>query len=824
MVRYTYLFLIVVLVFGVTAPGKAKEPIPEKSSPVLDGEMTRALRGGRILMNYDNLDVRVLARLMAELTGKNIILDDRVRGRVTVISTREVTPDEAWDIFRVALERYGFMVRERDGYVQIVPLSEARRTGKVTLNPQWGRSSDIVMAVLLFKKADVNLLQNVVRPLLSEVGVLQPYIPGRALLVVDRAPVVAKIARLTRTIDNAHPEQHVSILFPRYAEATALAPILNKLLMKRRQLPGVERLSIEAFGPSNAIIIHGTKRQILTVKDLVHRLDLPRAAPKQLEEPRFYVYQLQNAKAEDVAKILSEMLAEKAQAQKEVEKAELRNRPGTVPNGSRQGQKPKPDVMSPYATSLHKTGQTKKKVFVSSKVASDPETNSLIFFVSPKEYSELKKLVAYLDLPRKQVLVTAVVAEVSLSALLKRSAAFQAITSGGVLSSFNGGLTSEGLLSFLSSGNFVVGVVGSGTRTVNVGGRDVEVPEFFLQFGAEGTNNDFNLISAPRVMTEDHQEAEINVGNVVPFATGARFDNFGQPLITYDYRDVGIKLTVTPHVSQSDRIRLELKQEVQEVTDFLQQNLGGFGYVVPLISNRDVSTTVTVEDGQTLMIGGLISKRTIETIRKVPILGDIPLLKEIFSETRKEDKKTTLFIALTPHIVDVPSDVARLDKPYKEFLQGHQNLRDSQVERHDTRPSPYTLRNANRHEVPDPYQEGSLGEEVPAEDRVQVVISELHWSSSPRPKSESVPEVEVLNKQDTPVELLLVVTVRNPEGEVVKLEAPPVRIGGGEVKQVELPSYRFGSVGVYEFDLQAFAGDQMVGRLALPQKVKVLKQ
>jgi hypothetical protein len=219
--------------------------------------------------------------------------------------------------------------------------------------------------------------------------------------------------------------------------------------------------------------------------------------------------------------------------------------------------------------------------FVSSKVSADPETNSLVLFVSPSEYEGLRAVIARLDLERRQVQISAVVAEVSLRRVRDVGVNWQAMTSGGVVGSFRGGLTEEGLLSYLAGGHFVVGAVGPNTRTIRVAGQDIQVPEFFAFLSALQDNSDFNLISAPRVLTQDNKEAIMNVGQVVPFATGGRLDAFGQPLVTFDYREVGIKLQVTPHVNQSGKIRMDIDQEIQEVTDYLQQEMAGVGFSAP---------------------------------------------------------------------------------------------------------------------------------------------------------------------------------------------------------------------------------------------------
>ena len=804
------------------------EAPPSPSGPLMN-EATRAqLRSGMVTLNYENLDIRLLARLMAEFTNRNIVLDQNVQGKITVISSSPVNADQAWQIFRIALERYGFGVVEANGVTQVMALKDIRKYAPVVKNPTTIRSG-MSVGVMVFQNADVNLMQNVLRPLLSDLGDIQPYLPAKALVVTDRSPMVERIAATARYLDQAHQDTIVSVNFPKYAEATEIAPILEELI-NPPGVPNERRTVVRAFEPSNAVMIYGEAANIAKVKAMLARIDVEEAAPEDVQDPRFYVINLQNAKAEDVAAILSEMLSEKADLQQQ----RLENNPRLArqaranANGATAET---PDAAS--AAKVDAEGDTAGKQatpFVSSKVAADVETNSLVFYISPSQFIEVEQLVQKLDAPRKQVLVTAVVAEVTLSRLMQTGANFQALTAGGVISAFNGGLTEEGLLSFLASGNFFIGASGSKVRTVNVNGRDINVPEQFGFISAEKNNSDFNLISAPRVLTEDHKQAEINVGNVVPFPTGAQFNAFGQPTVTYDYRDVGIKMLVTPHVSQSDTIKLEIEQEVQEVTDFLEQNLGGTGFTVPLISNRNVKTTITVRDGQTLMIGGLISKRTTETLRKVPILGDIPLIQNLFRELRKEEAKTTLFISLTPHIVTAPEEIDRIDRPYREYLEGDRNPADAQLEKRPT-----------RDEFRSPYEKADDG---------SVDFSKVGLDASDRaPSSRSTSsrnisgkvELEGFRLLETPVvggdarsavtidnagsessELVVIGTVRSPDGSRREIRADAVYVPPNSQAEVTLPTIDFDAgSGVYEVDLAVWENDQLRGRLRLPERIEV---
>jgi hypothetical protein len=302
----------------------------------------------------------------------------------------------------------------------------------------------------------------------------------------------------------------------------------------------------------------------------------------------------------------------------------------------------------------------------------------------------------------------------------------------------------------------------------------------------------------------------MEVGDVVPFPTGVRFDNNNQPLVTYDYKDVGIKLKFTPHISQSDTIRIDLEQEVQEVTSYLQQNQGGTGYSIPLISNRSVKTFATLKEGETLLIGGLISKKLVENISKVPILGDIPVIQGLFTTRHKEDQKTTLFISLTPYIIDHPDKLARLDRPYQEFLDGQPTPRDAQHELQDTKTS--------RHVVPDPY--GTTKQELPKAGAVTLrdfAIRPPEGSDNLRQAS-----LHISNQHTGPVEVVLVGQVHQPNGEVKQFSSEPLRLSPGEQRDVTLPPYRFPDLkGGFDFDVSAMVGDDVVARLPLSSRLEI---
>jgi general secretion pathway protein D len=796
----------------LTLPVWAQPPQPP---PAPTGPLLKSPGRGPMRMNYENLDIKVLAKLVSELSGRNIVLDDRVQGKVTLLSSREMSGAEIYDLFVLALERYGYTVKPKNGYDLVLPIPEARKQFERMVGPG---GTQPVLGLILLKNADVNQMLPALKPLVSDQNLIQAYPNAKAIVMVEKPGIVHQVAALARQMDKATPTSRVQVMRLTYADSDKLAPVLQQVLSRSLQVPGdPAQPKVGSFAPANSLVIQGSEEQIATAMRIARRLDQPRSAPDQIEKPQFYVKFLQYAKAEDTAKVLVNLLSDSQEAQRKQQALDANNQNQANQQNAVvnliQSQQAYPKLQDSFVHPADQTGadQANQQIaFVSSKVAFDAETNSLVFFMSPSEYTKIEDLIAEIDVPRKQVLVLGMVAEVSLSKVLAQGAKLQVASGSGLLSSFRGGLTEEGLLSALASGSFTVGTLGSGaTRTINVGGRDVQVPTFFALINTITNTTDFNLISSPRILTSDHKEGVVEVGDVVPFATGARFDNFGQPLVTYDYKKVGIKLTFTPHVAQSDNLRIELDQQVQEVTDYLRQNLGGFGYVIPLISNRSVKTQVQLKEGETLLIGGLISKRTLDVVNKVPILGDIPIIENLFKETNKEERKTTLFIALTPYIVNHPDEIARLDRSYEKYLKEEGKPSDSQ---HEPRPT------AERHAVPEPY--GPSAAIAPPEG--SLVLENL--SVTPPDASDSLRQarVSIRNRNPFEVEVVLHQQVRAPGGLAADSRTEPQRLQPNEEREVVLPPYRFPTrSGDYYFDVSAWIGEQQVGRLPLPRRVEV---
>ena len=633
----------------------------EPQKPILSQTIAQSLRNGSVLLNFENIDIKVLARMMSELTGRNLIVDDAVKGKLTILSSRPVSIDEAWDIFKAAVHRYGFSFITKGDHIEIVPGSSARSSGRLMPALQASPSGEeYVMAVLIMSQGNPEEMLKTVKPLLSENGVLTSYKEGLALLIVDKASIVNRVGQIVKSLDQLEPSLRTEVFFPKYMEAEKVVDSIEPLYRDRLDK---KNFSIAAFAPSNGVVVSAFPHELKEVRRILERLDIPMAAPIKTEPARFFVYHLQFAQAEEVAKILSDMLSERQKAVEE----QLQESKVPATEAARRNNFPSATANITGATGAKDAPETVG--FTSSKVSADTETNSLVLYISPSEYDELKAVISKLDSERSQIQISAVVAEVSLKKVEELGIGWQALTSGGIIGSYKGGLTEEGLLNVLAGGNFVAGVVGSGTQTITVSNQSVDVPEFFAYLSALDSSNDFNLISAPRVLTQDNKQATINVGQVVPFATGSKLDAYGSPMVTFDYREVGIKLEVTPHMSRTGKIRLDVNQEIQEVTEYLDQEMAGVKFSAPVVSNRSVNTTVTIPDGQTLLIGGLISKRTSDQVKGIPILKDLPVIGALFRDKSTDEQKTSIFISLTPKVVNLDESVERQDSVLRPYLE-----------------------------------------------------------------------------------------------------------------------------------------------------------
>ncbi len=622
------------------APAPSPSPAAQPSGTQLDQKLVNAIRSGKILLNFDSIDIKAITKIMAELSKKNIVLEKSVSGNMSIISSRKVSVKEAWDLYVSALEASGYGVVEYKKYVKVMPIADARKEDTKYVGMKISKlRQGYIVAIVLMNNADAELMANTLRPMVTpQSGVINAYVPSNAVVIADLASNVSRLTQIIKHLDSNYRGATLRVYQPKYVRVKELATALQPLFAAAQGQTADKQVRINSYEPTNSLLIVATERDFIQIESIMAEIDNEDRVIKP--EPRsFKVHYLQYADAEECAKVIGNMMEERKRIVEEVKKEQ-------------QG-----------------TAESKEKeTFISTKVSFDKSTNSLVFYVTEREYEELKKMISFLDAERKQVLISAIIAEVDVKKLEEIGTKWHIVTDKGI-ASFQGGLSLDSIYNLMAGGSFVAGGVSTQGIKIDVGGKSLFFPNIFAVISALETDNGFNLLSAPRILTQDHKEAKINVGQIIPYATGVKFDANGQPVITYDYKDVGLTLTVTPHISQGENVRLDLNQVIKDVTDYLRPNIGAVGYVVPIVSNREIKTWITLKNHQTIIIGGLISNKTIEVIKRIPFLYKLPLIgKTFFQDSSKTNEKSSLFVFITPHIISSPNELQEITDRYGRVL------------------------------------------------------------------------------------------------------------------------------------------------------------
>jgi len=581
-----------------------------------------ALAAGRgVVLNFNDVDISTMVKFISDLTGRNFVLDDRVKGKISVFSPSKLSNEEAYNVFVSVLELKGFTVVQSGKVGKIIPSSSAKQSG-FTLLPS-GQQAPVNENYV----AQVNKLENIsaqealtfLQPMISKDGYISAFGPGNLLLMVDSSLNIRKLQGILQTIDNERTREGLEIIYLNYASAESVATTIKQWLSGNDAKPAgqpaaagsVATGSVLADQRLNALLVFGNENVKKSVRELVEKLDVqpPEASSK------VNVYYLENTDATEMAKVLDGVvkgMASAAGAQGQAGAAALQASP-----------------------------------FDSGKVTITPDkaSNSLVIMASPNDYNNLTQVIKKLDRRSKQVFVQVLIAEVSLDK--SRDLGLQGgVIGGGVLNKY---LTVAGLYDpFGSLASIGQILAQGGTLVPNVSASPVNITGVLQALDKNGL---VNILSTPNILTSDNKEAEINVGENVPFQ-GSSTQNTGFVTTSVERKDIGINLKLKPQISEGDYIRLDINQEISAVK-------ASKGQAIDLVTTkRSAKTSIVVKDKETVVIGGLIQDQEGETISKVPFLGDIPGLGWLFKTTNKTRQKTNLMILLTPHIIKDAADLA----------------------------------------------------------------------------------------------------------------------------------------------------------------------
>lgn len=574
-------------------------------------------------LNLKDADINTLIATVGEITGKNFVVDPRVKGKVTVISSSPMTPDGVYQTFLAILAVHGYAAVPSGRVTEIVPEVTAKQHGGVPFGAGSGvPAEEIITRVVKVDNVPAAQLVPILRPLVPQYGHLAAYPPSNMLIISDRAGNVNRIVSIVKRLDRQGNHQVVVVPL-QHASAADVVTTLNQLIQqatskKSSAAPPATAVPDER---TNSIVLSGDNDQIARMERVIRSLD----APISQTEGSTQVVYLHYAEAESLAKILSSYI-KGVKAQQEGRK---------------------PGVPSAVAA----TGRS------SANVVPAKDINALVITAPPKAMRSLKSIIAQIDIQRAQVLVQAIIAEVSADTSRRLGVNWAAFNSDRIAAASLPGL-GQGTISSIAgsdgSSKALLGLLEPGGINLAAGVLNAGGTSFAILLRALYSDADTNILSTPTLVTMDNQEAEISVGKEVPFLTGS-YASTGtsnsngnvNPFQTIERKQVGLTLKLTPQINEGNTVQLEIDQEVSS----LSADSAVVNAVDLITNNRTLKTTVSVHDGDILVLGGLIDNNVQTTVHAVPLLSDIPLLGALFRFRSYDRDKRNLMVFIRPVIM-----------------------------------------------------------------------------------------------------------------------------------------------------------------------------
>ena len=632
-IRYVITAVALALVLNLSMDVRAQTTPKTATSPA-NPKTTRAETDPQrfISIDFNNVDINVFIKFISELTGRNFVVDQRVRGKVTIISPSRISVKEAYKVFESVLEVHGFTAVKAGEVTKIIPSPDARSKDIETLLKKEAVSPEdrVVTQLVPLKYASADEVKRLFAPLVSKSSVILSYPPTNMLIITDVLSNIQRLLRILNAIDVAGMGQELSVIPLQHADAAKFIKILDSIFQEKRKTRTQNAFSVPKFVSderTNTLIVLASEVETLRIKRLISMLD--RETPRG--KGKIHVYYLENAKAEDLGKVLQEIPTKKGAA------------PGPA-----------------------------KGSFVSEnvKITADKATNSLIIIADKEDYQVMENIIKKLDVPRSMVYIESLIMEVNVNKEFSLGVQWQAggqTRIGNKDAAFGGGFQPETSIASTTSPTlpsptgFSLGVF---SEAVTIGG--ITFPNLYAIVNAFKKDKDVHILSTPQILTTDNEEASITVGKSVPFQTraAATTENLVDQYSYYEYKDVGITLKITPQISQDRMVRLNISQESTKLDE-----QGTTSSDRPTTLKRTIDTTVIIKDGNTVVIGGLIDDSFSDTEFRTPCLGDIPLLGKLFRTTSTGNDKTNLFIFITPRVVKNPDEAQAILDSKKDQVE-----------------------------------------------------------------------------------------------------------------------------------------------------------
>ncbi len=660
------------------------------------GTGTSSVRPGEpVTLNFANAEIEAVARTMATITGRNVVVDPRVKGQLTLITERAVTPAAAFQQFLAALRLQGFTVVESAGLYKVVPEADAKLQGGSVSVAQSGASGpaggQIVTQIYRLNHESAANLVPVLRPLISPNNTINVSPGTNALVITDYADNLQRLGKIIAAMD-VSTASDVEIIPLKHAIATDLAPLVARLVETGSSAgaPGAAagqsdtgaKTTLLAEPRSNALVLRAANpARVAQVRALVERLDQPPAPGSSAASGNIHVVYLKNA---DATKLAATLRAAMAAGSANAGGAST-STPSTASTSAPALGSGLSSTGSSTSTSSANSGlgagasnsaAPANQPSTGGQIQADPTTNSLIITAPEPQYRQLRAVIDKLDGRRAQVLVESLIVEVNANKLAEFGIQWQGVMGKqgdgtiGVIGTNSGaaGANILGITSALASGN--AGTIGTAVGTLGGGLNLALAPrvggQYYLGALANFLQNsgDANVLSTPNLMTLDNEEAKIVIGNNVPFVTGSYANTGGNsgavnPFTTVERKDVGLMLRVRPQINENGTVKMAIYQEVSKIDDATLKNANG-----PTTSKRSIESNVLVEDGSIIVLGGLLEDSYSQAEDKVPLLGDVPIVGNLFRSENRSRKKTNLMVFLRPVVVRdaAASDALMIDR------------------------------------------------------------------------------------------------------------------------------------------------------------------
>ncbi|UCG59178.1 MAG: type II secretion system secretin GspD [Phycisphaerales bacterium] len=583
-----------------------------------------------ISVNFDGMDIRTVLKTIGDITGINFVIDDSVQGTVTVMSPTMIRLAQVYDVLESILEVHGFAAVPAGDLVKIVPKGEAaKRNLRVRIGSDPAQipvNDSIATQIMPLRYADATEIIHIIQPLLATDSQVDTYPKTNSIVLTDTSSNIHHIAKIIQKLDVAGAKEQVTVVSLEHASAQVLSEQISRIMQKAKTISGqpgraITMSQIETGARvlpdprTNSLIVVANAQDTETVIRLAQQLDLQRLGRAN----NIHVAYLQNAQAKDVAESLTAAMA-----------------------------------------NLRITGALESAQPV--QVTADEGTNSLIIAAPPQDYELISEIIDKLDIVREQVLVELRIVEVTEEGLQAIGLDWATLDEAVADSIRFFGATNFGPRVDLASGDIEGLTIGAWTKN----GAEVTIGTILHALEKESA---VNILSLPQITTSNHQTAKIVVGENRAFVTGSRITETGDlitPTVikTYEYKDVGISLEITPHVSQGGMVTLEIDSEFTK----LIEDVTSASVDTPTTAKRQAQTVVSMRSASTIVIGGLIRDDKVTVEKKVPIAGDLPLFGALFRYWQNQVQKTNLLLFITPYVMETQQDLEQMTKQKKKEI------------------------------------------------------------------------------------------------------------------------------------------------------------